>query len=688
MCEAGRSWVSGMAWSVWYILVLQAWFTAPALSNCDFPSYLPPGVVWTATYRNKGYLTLYFKQNMIDAMYCPGPDQTCVKYERSCIQEVEAGKYLVKHQPKGRDSFNSHAEFMCMQFIKRSDYIVQFKTSAKLNYQNPDFCSEENLNLDHWPILSPSMMKSPPITCPIVGGYNMRIHGPEGDICPGKLVLPRMESECEDGDGIRFDFRYNECLHPNLKMRIQQSVKCVTSWDYGKYTFVILRPDTDEFEAWCLRITRESVGEVKQIHLFMDPVCDPGTGNGRGQITKTDNYLSITLQKITIPSVCANEFEGCNDRRFCDNEVVEFCHLSCNRCEPETEPCTFQENIRGSWLLDTRDGPQYMNISSYKLFVPKFGRFHCLARNVSENESRTALLHVFDNGCFPRFACLEMYQPATSVRQFRLSNRVNWPHWPIDEAERFTCKDNKFKTLIEMGESTRKVNIPTQVLLETKVHYSTNCKLPDHLGLKANSLFFREGDKCNGCLIYDPATRPDKIDIVKINCEEAANHIQYLCLATLDLGPNTRGVVTGTKPDREGRMTKFYCWVFTLDGTKRKIIVLKAADCNMLSVEKVLEGLLTPEGKFDVVDSVPGACPPLGNEGQYNSVNMIPIEEIPLTIHERSTSRPNSINTKPPITNVQSQHTDNKSASSRGSYASSIVMALIIQSLLTRKNLA
>ncbi|XP_033748684.1 uncharacterized protein LOC117333482 [Pecten maximus] len=688
MCEAALSRRGDMAWPMWCILLILAWCTAPVLSNCDFPSYLPPGVVWTATYRNKGFLTLYFKRNMIDAMYCPSPDQPCIKYERICIQEVETGKYLVKHQPKGRESFNAHPEFMCMQFVRRSDYIVQFKSSAKLNYQNPDFCSEENLNLDHWPILSPTMMKSAPITCPIVGGYNMRILGPEGDICPGKLVLPRMESECEDGDGIRFNFRYAECLHPNLKMRIQQNVKCVTSWEYGKYTFVILRPDTDEFEAWCLRITRDSVGEVTQIHLFMDPVCDPGTGNGHGQITETDNYLSITLQKITIPSVCANEFEGCNDRRFCDNEVVEFCHLSCSRCEPETKPCTFQESIRGSWLLDTRDGPQFMNISSYKLFVPKFGRFHCLARNVSENDSRTALLHVFDNGCFPRFACLEMYQPATSVRQFRLSNRVNWPYWPIDEAERFTCKDNKFKTFIEMGDSKVKVSIPTQVLLETKVHYSTSCKLPD-LGFNANSLFFKEGDRCNGCLIYDPATRPDKIDILTINCEEAASHIQYLCLATLELGPNTRGVVTGTKPDREGRMTKFYCWVFTLDGSKRKIIVLKAADCNMLSVEKVLEGLLTPEGKFDVVDSAPGTCPPPDVEERYiPKSSLTNKEEVPVTYDELSTRRPYYIDTPPHQTNIQSQHANTNSAPSRAPHASGLFTVLIILSLLTGTNLA
>ncbi|XP_069136374.1 uncharacterized protein [Argopecten irradians] len=674
-----------MTWPVRCILLILAWCTPPVLSNCDFPSYLPPGVVWTATYRNKGYLTLYFKQNMIDAMYCPSSDQNCIKYERTCIQEVEPGKYLVKHQPKGRN-FNSHPEYMCIQFIKRSDYIVQFKTSAKLNYQNPNFCSEENLNLDHWPILSPTMTKSTPITCPIVGGYNMRILGPDGEICPGKLVLPRMESECEEGDGIRFDFRYADCLHPNLNMRIQQSVKCVTSWEYGKYTFVILRPQTDEFEAWCLRITRDNLGEVSQIHLFMDPVCDPGTGNGHGQITETDNYLSITLQKITIPSVCANEFEGCTDRRFCDNEVVAFCHLSCNRCEQETQPCTFQENVRGSWLLDTRDGAQYMNISSYQLVVPKFGKFLCLGRNVSENDSRTALLHVFDNGCFPRFACLEMYQPATSVRQFRLSKRVNWPFWPIEEAKRYTCKNNKFKIQVDLGESSKTVDIPTQVLLETKVHYSTNCKLPD-LGFTSNSLFFREGDRCNGCLIYDPATRPDKIDIVMINCEEAASHIQYLCLASLDLGPDTRGVVTGTMPDREGRMTKFYCWVFTLDGTKRKIIVLKASDCNMLSVEKVLEGLLTPEGKFDVVETEPGACPRV--EERYIPLSRRPdLEETPLTFHERSTRRPIYRNTPTLLINQHSQHTVPDSAPPRGAHSVGLLTVLVILSLLTGAILA
>lgn len=650
------------------VLYVFALCTPTVLSECDFPSYLPSGVVWTATYRNKGYLTLYFKQNMIDAMYCPTLDQTCIKYERSCIQEVEQGRYLVKHQPKGRDSGNIPAEYMCMQFIRRSDSIVQFKESSKLSYQNPDFCLEANLNLDHWPIISPTMTKSPPITCPIVGGFNMRIRGLDGDLCLGKLVLPRMESECENGDGIRFDFRYAECLHPNLNMRIQQTVKCVTTWTHGKYIFVILRPDSDEFEAWCLRITKSVSGEFEQIHLFMDPVCDPGTGNGHGQITETDNYLSITLQKITVPSVCANEFEGCNDPRFCDSEIVEYCHLSCNRCKPEVELCTFPENVRGSWLLDAHGGPFYMNISSYQLFVPKFGRFQCLARNVSRNESRTALLHVFDNGCFPRFVCLEMFQPSTSVRQFRLSNRVSWPHWPVDEAEKYTCMNNKFKTSRDMGNQ----EIPMQVLLETSVHYSTHCHLPDIM-FKGKLLFFRVDKECNGCLIYDSSMMPDMFDIIAAGtCPREAGHTKYVCLASLDLDANTKGVITGSKPDRDRRLTNFFCWVFTMDGKKRKIIGLKASDCNMQTVEQVLEGLFKPEEEYGVIDytqgATQGACPSIDS---YSHVEQTfeTHRNVPVTIHERSSTPPIIFNTPFVVGKTQSQQKEinSNSAPHRGS---------------------
>jgi len=98
-----------------------------ACAECEFPSYLTLASVWTAEYANRATLTVVFKSNIMDAMECPTPEEQCVKYERKCKEEREKGKYVVEHKMKGRDSTNKYPEYLCMQFIKISEYIVQFR---------------------------------------------------------------------------------------------------------------------------------------------------------------------------------------------------------------------------------------------------------------------------------------------------------------------------------------------------------------------------------------------------------------------------------------------------------------------------------------------------------------------------------------------------------------------------------
>jgi len=50
--------------------------------------------------------------------------------------------------------------------------------------------------LDHWPLFAPKMVETLPVTCPIIGGYNMVITGSKEDICKETCVLPLMEIKC------------------------------------------------------------------------------------------------------------------------------------------------------------------------------------------------------------------------------------------------------------------------------------------------------------------------------------------------------------------------------------------------------------------------------------------------------------------------------------------------------------
>ena len=620
--------------------IVELW-VALTFADCNFPAYLPRAGVWTSTFDNGGFLTVNVRRNLIDANYCHAPHVQCDQYERTCLQEVEPGKYLVEHMPKGDGSFNNQPQYMCIQFVNRSEYIVQIKSSPKLNWRNQDICKEEHLSLDNYPLLSPKLVNTKEVKCPLVGGYNMRINGPEGEMCYGKLVLPRLESECEAGDGMIFNFRHQSCLHENLKWKKKQRMQCVASWDHGDFTFVILRPPSKEFEAWCLRITNtpNGNGDERQMHLFMLPVCDPGAGNGHGQITETQKYLTISLQRFNIQSVCADEFEGCQKDQFCDSSVAEYCHRTCHKCKPEVSPCMFSESVQGEWFLDS-EAKQKINIDLYEITIPGQGQFKCLTRNgtgiKNDKKDRTVLLHVFDNGCFPRYSCLEIRKTFPSVIQFRRGKSQDWPIFPIEDVKRQVCGDKRFFDQYEIAGNMRKYDIPFNTILHTSNYYNTDCRLPlDQLGFHGRSIFFTEGEQCNGCLTYDPSVGGDFFDVRPINCsKKAADHLRYICLANLDFEYNTKAVITGTyvghvQPD------SFLCWVFQVDGKSREIIVLNPAECTQVTLDRVMEGDINPVARFQVMDYLPGSC-----TAPLNPVQQIQVTPVVDPMDHQETPRP------------------------------------------------
>jgi hypothetical protein len=109
--------------------------------------------------------------------------------------------------------------------------------------------------------------------------FSTRIRSNGRELCPDKMLSPRIESECEAGDGITFDFKHPECIHQNLKMKLIHRADCMATWTVKEYHFIILRPDSDRFQALCLRI-RKPLNNIKHAYLFMDLVCDPGNTHG------------------------------------------------------------------------------------------------------------------------------------------------------------------------------------------------------------------------------------------------------------------------------------------------------------------------------------------------------------------------------------------------------------------------
>ena len=231
-------------------------------------------------------------------------------------------------------------EYSCMQFIQRSQAVIQIKESRNhLSYESTSLCDEKDMDLDNRPLIATPLNSNPEVTCPFSGGYNLKIVYKNKKLCMTEVIPPRMESECEEGDGITFDFRHAECLPRMFRGKLKYKLSCIANWVHGKYTFAVLS-DMANAVPWCMRI-QEPIGNLKQAHVFIDTVCDPG------DTFSTINMLILDLEKMDIPSMCADEFEGCHDKRFCEMNYQQYCHRSCNKCQDDFELCNFPESLRG-----------------------------------------------------------------------------------------------------------------------------------------------------------------------------------------------------------------------------------------------------------------------------------------------------------------------------------------------------
>lgn len=589
------------------------------LSNCQFPKLVNHKDAWYSNNADGAHLTAYIRPHIIEAKFCLFDSTSCEQYTRSCVENMGQNRYLVKHVIASQGYSPSY--YLCMQFILRSDNIMQIKSSQRSDIPSNSLCSDDNLVMDNWPLFSTSLRSAKPIQCPFSGGYNMRIKSNGRELCPDKMLSPRIESECETGDGIKFDFKHPACIHQNLKMKLIHRADCMATWTVKGYNFVILRPNSNRFQALCLRI-KKPLNNIKHAYLFMDLVCDPG--NTHGQPEETSNYLSIEFERKYIHSVCEDEFEGCSDDRFCRTEMRENCRLSCGTCQPDVKLCAFPEHLRRVWTLyGGSKSVRNVSITTYEIGFPDVGRFQCLFNDVS-SKHRSILLHTFENGCYPKFTCMETYFSSESVRQFRLSTRINWPMFPLAKVRNLACKMAMFRKKIRIGEDMEYVKIPKITVVDSSYTKSVNCKLSHEFRNHVNGLYFREGNKCDGCVYYDNKVQSQSFEIRPIQCPNTTGFIEYICLASFKFDNETTAVVTGTRVSYASKITQFLCWVFTGSGSMRKIVVFNAADCNDVKLKLALAEEFVPRSMFDVVEKPPKHCPLAINDDPFLPESRLP----------------------------------------------------------------
>jgi hypothetical protein len=157
-------------------------------------------------------------------------------------------------------------------------------------------------------------------------------------------------------------------------------------------------------------------------------------------------------------------------------------------------------------------------------------------------------------------------------------------------------------SLIAKGQCFGGFSTTSNILLGTNSPAKANFNL---ISLQSNGLYFREGNKCDGCVYYDNNVQSQSFEIRPIQCPNTTGFIEYICLASFKFDNETTAVVTGTRVSYDSKITQFLCWVFTGSGSMRKIVVFNAADCNDIKLKLALAGEFVPRSMFDVVEKPP-----------------------------------------------------------------------------------
>ncbi|KAH9524251.1 hypothetical protein Btru_053927 [Bulinus truncatus] len=199
------------------------------------------------------------------------------------------------------------------------------------------------MEFDPYPFVHMALKKNATAPCPFTGGYNMNGNYANDSLICHEMLPLRLESECDRGSGIIFNFRKSECtprFDSRPKDRPTFRSRCVTHWTQGDYTFIILQLAEDEDKHFCMRTT-DPLGNIKEAYLWLKVKCDLAP-------VPASDFIHLKLEKRQFPSTCADEVDYCT-RSMCDTEARKHCTLTCNNCHSENQigQCAFQEQFRG-----------------------------------------------------------------------------------------------------------------------------------------------------------------------------------------------------------------------------------------------------------------------------------------------------------------------------------------------------
>lgn len=379
-------------------------------------------------------------------------------FQRRCMLQVGNRTYLAAQRDVIVTTHQApQHRYLCMEFLRRSDAVLQLRTSRFAFRLDPHLCSQSELILDPRPLVDRRHSARGSDGCQLAGGYDMSLYDRRHHrgVCDALDAETRLEAACGGSDDdehlIHFRFRYDFCVPSGLSMRSDRVTRCAAEWVTDDDVFTVLvaaSNNGDHLDAWCLRRPRRTFGRPFTAFLFRRLVCDDRP------VAELADALMVTMQRSEDwgRSLCEDDYEGCAWKDRADCTRTADCARSCAACN-DSHPanCLFSVPLHGHWR--SANGVTSLSVDGGSLDLTVVGgnsrarsttRYECVdwqSQGSGSSDSQMFADHATDeqlvvtrpgNGCRPRYACVRFQYSNKDERyplviHFSISSSQPWP---------------------------------------------------------------------------------------------------------------------------------------------------------------------------------------------------------------------------------------------------------------------
>ncbi|GFR87944.1 hypothetical protein ElyMa_006089700 [Elysia marginata] len=271
-------------------------------------------------------------------------------------------------------------------------------------------------------------------SCQLSGGFRFRaIKKLTGeDICEKEWRWSTLEIECMKGDGMTFITpASNTKCNPFTPFKNKKRLVCWAVWESNDFTFMIASDVSSKQPKYCLRFPKNLQGDFIVL-VYFSAFCPTHVS---GKALPEMEYYEFRMHRRD-PNKCEDDDEGkCRSMFRTPDDCAKnrsyalHCPLSCKRCpvpvreELESKTCQFQEILIGNWRYYTKrhfDTEKVtVNITPAVATFSHLSHFECLDRDKMDRKYK--MVSFFENGCAPRFTCVEFNRQTANVLQYRIS---------------------------------------------------------------------------------------------------------------------------------------------------------------------------------------------------------------------------------------------------------------------------